>query len=93
MKRTLIALGVLLALVAPAAAQTCLPHVRMTGWLEVNKGQARVAAGITRRGRLMELFSGDAGWTLVISTPAGRSCVIESGSDLAVAPPVTGNPT
>lgn len=93
MKRTLIALGVLLALVAPAAAQTCLPHVRMTGWLEVNKGQARVAAGITRTGRLMELFSGDDGWTLVISTPAGRACVLDAGRDLVIVPPVTGDPT
>lgn len=93
MRAILAALSFLLATCAPAAAQTCLPHARMIGWLEVSKGQAQVAAGITRTGRLMELYRGDDGWTLVISTPAGRACILDAGSSLEVVPPVSGDPT
>ncbi len=45
--------------------------------------ESQVAIGIANNGRLVEVFSAGDGstWTIVMTTPQGKSCVVASGED------------
>lgn len=43
-------------------------------------GETQAGMGMTRSGSLMEMFTADDGsWTLMLSFPGGRSCLIATG--------------
>ena len=80
---SLVASGAVL-LPASASAGTpkvCSEHSKVLGkFAEVYK-ENRVAGGLTRDGRLVEVLSTDDGrtWTIVVSKPNGETCVIMAG--------------
>ena len=80
--RIAIPLG-LLALTPAAEAQTrpCADRATVVERLEKRFGEVRQAMGLNRANSLVELFaSAETGtWTIVVTTPNGKSCLIASG--------------
>ena len=72
----------------PAAAESeapegpCLTHAEMTRLLDARFAEAPAAIGLTSSGGLVELFRTKSGstWSLILTTPRGRSCLLSSGS-------------
>jgi hypothetical protein len=63
------------------ARKLCSEHGKVIGqFAEVYK-ENRVAGGLTRDGRLVEVLSTDDGrtWTIVVSRPNGETCVMMAG--------------
>ncbi|MAM62081.1 hypothetical protein [Maritimibacter sp. UBA3975] len=73
----------LLALPQAAAAQsnTCAARDRVVEHLSDRFGEARQSIGLATGNRVVEMFaSPETGtWTLVMTTPDGRSCIIGAG--------------
>ncbi len=66
---------------ASATPKVCSDHSKVLDkFAEVYK-ENRVAGGLTRDGRLVEVLSTDDGrtWTIVVSQPNGETCVIMAG--------------
>lgn len=64
-----------------AGSASCLANESLTKLLEERYSEIPVAAGLDSGGRLVELFASpdNASWTMVITTPAGESCVMAVG--------------
>ncbi len=66
-----------------ASAQTavCQTHDSLAKQLEERYAEKPVAAGLDAGGRLIVLFASadSASWTMVMTTPAGESCVMAVG--------------
>jgi len=86
------ALGAGLGLVmaaAPAAVRAednpagaaCGPHEQLTERLQEKHGEAPVSLGLDAKGRLVQVFTSEAGgtWTIVITRAEGPSCIVASG--------------
>lgn len=44
--------------------------------------EARQAIALTNKGGLLEVYASKAGtWSILVSTPSGKSCVVISGKD------------
>jgi hypothetical protein len=79
-----LAAGILLtALSAPAYAQVSVPcgeRERVVNGLQHKFGESQVGFGLTPGGQLLEIFASDKGtWTLLLSLPTGKSCMIANG--------------
>lgn len=78
-----LALSLTLALTPRASAQepVCYAHDSLAELLDERFTESRVAAGLEVSGRLVQLYTSadSASWTMVITTPAGESCVIAVG--------------
>ena len=73
---------VLLPVGASATApKVCSEHSKVLGKFSEVYQENRVAGGLTRDGRLVEVLSTDDGrtWTIVVSRPNGETCVIMAG--------------
>jgi hypothetical protein len=83
MKAILLPLAVAAALAAPASAQTahCSTREHVIGHLADRFGEARQSIGLAAGNRIVEMFaSPDTGtWTLTMTTPDGRTCIIGAG--------------
>lgn len=66
---------------APAQAAACQTHDSLAKQLEERYAEKPVAAGLDAGGRLIVLFTSadSASWTMVMTTPAGESCVMAVG--------------
>ncbi len=84
----MIRIGALAALVAafswalPAAAQTpCGERGFIVKKLADDYSERAVARGLANTGAVFELFASPAGtWTLVVTTPAGLTCMVAAGA-------------
>lgn len=87
----LLLIGVLFAL--PAAAQTapsnCGPHDRVLAGLARSYGEAPVMIGLGSNAALIEVTASDASgtWTIIVTTPDGRTCLVASGTSFELIPP------
>ncbi len=66
----------------PAVAQrpTCGPHAKVEAWLLKQFGETRKMRGVEHRGLLFEWFTSPKNtWSLVITRPGGRSCLVAAG--------------
>ena len=56
--------------------------------LQQRYGERQVAVGLTSRGALLELLATRTGssWSVLMTNPNGRSCLIVFGSDLTTRP-------
>ena len=73
------ALAVLFA--CPAQAAICFDPAGFAGQA-ARQGKARVFVGLTgNQSAFLEMFANDAtgSWTLVVTTPSGRTCIAASG--------------
>lgn len=87
--------GALSLLAGPAAAQqACLLRDTTVTRLEERYGERVLGRGLANAGTAMfELFVSETGsWTVVVSDPKGRSCVVASGEDWQQLPLKQGDP-
>ena len=77
-----------------SAQQACLTHDAAVAMLEAQHAERAVGRGLASRGAaMMELFVAEAGsWTVIVTDPQGRACVVASGKDWFAIAPVTGEP-
>lgn len=80
----LLTTGILLtALSTPAHAQVrvaCAERELVINTLQRDFEETQVASSLTPAGQLLEVFASDKGtWTIVLSLPTGKSCMIENG--------------
>jgi len=85
------ALGLILLLagffaIDPSAANPqrprCGPRTAMVEWLDNQFDEKRSGVGISREGRLIEVFTSGAGsWTVLMTFPGGPTCLILSGQN------------
>ena len=79
---TMLALVLLLGVQSSASAQSvCASHAEVMKQLGSAYSEAQVAIGLASNGGVVEVFSTDDGssWTIVMTMPTGRSCVVASG--------------
>ncbi len=78
----LLALALLLSVQSSASAQSvCASHAEVTKQLASAYSEAQVAIGLASNGGVVEVFSTDDGssWTIVMTMPNGKSCVVTAG--------------
>lgn len=80
------AMGVALALLTHAgtaarARTPCATHTEITEQLQREFAERRVAIALAGNGGLVEVFSSGDGstWTVIMTAPHGRSCIVLSG--------------
>ncbi len=73
---------------APANAQMmCGDRSKMVDYLTREYQESRVGVGIEKRGAAVELFASKKGtWTILVTVPAGPTCVIGSGENWVIFP-------
>lgn len=74
----------LLALAAPATAQTpanCAPRDQVVARLAESYGETRQSIGLGRNNQMMEVFASarTGSWTITVTTAQGLTCLIASG--------------
>ena len=92
---TLIVLLINLLLITSAWAQAppCYEREDLLKQLEINYKEKPVAMGLSKSGRLLEIFSSRLGtWTAVLTTPDGVSCVVDSGDGWLMENRLEGQP-
>lgn len=79
---------------AANAQQICAPNEKVALQLERKFDEQVIGRGLTPNGKAMfELFSSKSGsWTVVVSEPSGRSCVVASGESWQRIPLLVGDP-
>ena len=77
-----------------AAQQACLARDVAVAQLEAQHAERALGRGLARGGAAMvELFVAEAGgWTVIVTDPEGRSCVVATGRDWFAVVPVSGDP-
>jgi len=77
---TVAAVMISLTTLTTAAAATCAPRTELVRTLGERYGEARRAIALTNNGGLLEVFVSERGtWTILVSSPHGRSCVVAAG--------------
>ncbi|MFQ5958231.1 MAG: hypothetical protein ACE5LF_02570 [Alphaproteobacteria bacterium] len=86
---TMLALALLLGVRAQASAQTvCAPHAEVTKRLDKVYSEAPIGIGLASNGGVIEMFatSDGATWTIVMTMPDGKSCVMATGETWETLP-------
>ncbi len=95
---TLLAVGSLALGPGPASAQgapaICTARDGLLSQLEQKYGEVPVAIGVAE-GALIELLTAKDGltWTIILTSPQGRSCLIASGEGWRPLVPVSSDPS
>jgi hypothetical protein len=96
------ALSGMLALASPAVAQppasgptvtpACHSHTELAEMLDQKFAERPNALGLQANGHLVEVFVANDGtsWTIVVTSPDGRSCIVAVGEHWELLPAVTG---
>ncbi len=91
-----IVLGLFILLIAfPAlAAKNCGNRSHFLQQLKNNFGENRVAIGVTDSGSVVEILASENGstWTLILTMPNGKTCVMATGKYWETAPQVRFEP-
>ena len=66
----------------------CGSHAAVARWLARTFAETPLARGLQGDGRLFELYMAKEGstWTVVITDPAGESCILTEGTSMDVLP-------
>ena len=75
-----------------AVVRGCAPRPDLVRWLHDVYGEMPLLRGLQANGNLLELFSELQGatWTVVLTTPAGFSCIVSEGKALEPSRPAGG---
>ncbi len=87
--------GATLSSTGPASAQVvCVTHEAATKQLEKQFDERVLGRGLANAGKAMfELFVSEKGsWTVVVSEPNGRSCILANGESWQQLPLLIGDP-
>ena len=78
----LFVLGGILAAVAPAHSATiCGNRAKLVSALSRDYSEQPTFEALTSDGRLMEVLTSSKGtWTVLLTTPSGRTCVVAAGT-------------
>ena len=79
----------------PASAQSvCGEHIDILKYLEKFHAERRQAIGISTDGKLLEvLVSSTGSWTILVTYPDRRSCLVVTGEDWETLPTVATGPS
>lgn len=82
----LIAALIIAPTIALAQGQNCVPHQFVAAYLAEKLGQSPQVMGIIANGNILQILGNtETGtWTALVTSPNGVSCVVSSGSDIAV---------
>ncbi|MGQ0683494.1 hypothetical protein [Bradyrhizobium sp.] len=84
---TAIALTVIFTSTA-ASAGPCASRPDFVAFLKDNFGELETGYGLSNRGHLVEMFvSPDGSWSILLSQPDGRSCLVDAGEAWIVMSP------
>jgi hypothetical protein len=89
------ALGAMAALVpSSAGAQTsCGPREQLVKLLADQYKEDPVGMGLAQPGQVLEVFASSSGsWTMVITLPDGKACMIAAGDNWEMVTKVKGSP-
>ena len=92
---TTLALALFLAVRAPAsAAPICATHKKVVERLANGFSEVPIAIALTSEGNVIEVFSrGDrATWTIVMTKPDGKSCMVAAGETWESLPELPSGP-
>ena len=66
----------------------------MLDWLAANFREIPIALGVTGGGDLVEILTSPTGntWTIIVTNPRGRTCLLAAGEGWRVARPRSGEP-
>ncbi len=80
-RKIVILASILSVLSLPAMAQVvCSERGKFLERLASGYEETPVAMGLASNGSVVEVFASESGsWTIIVTTPAGRSCVVASG--------------
>lgn len=83
MKAYLLAATLTLTAAAPSVATTtCGDHKDFVNTLAVKFQEHRLGLGLVDQSHVVELFVSKKGtWTMLLTTPAGKTCVLATGQD------------
>ncbi len=78
----LLVLGGILAAVTPAhSASVCGDRSQLVGALSRDYSEQPTFEALTADGRLMEVLTSKTGtWTVLLTSPTGRTCVVAAGT-------------
>ncbi|MCC2650023.1 MAG: hypothetical protein K0R61_2624 [Microvirga sp.] len=91
----LAALAVLTAIgTSPASAQSaCGPREQLVKLLADQYKEDPVGMGLSQPGQILEVFASSNGsWTMVMTMPDGRACLIAAGDNWEMVTRVKGSP-
>ena len=94
MLRIMTAVLIAISFAAPAAAETkCGDRGDILKHLSRNYKEAPVAMGLVSNGNVLEvLSSGNGSWTIIITRPDGKSCVMAVGEAWDKVPTLVAGP-
>jgi len=82
-----IALIAMLIAAEAAAIQPCASRSDFIAFLKGHFDEVEVGQGLSSRGHLVEIFVSPAGnWTILLSQPNGRSCLVDAGEAWMTVP-------
>lgn len=66
----------------------CGSHAAVARWLAGNFAELPMARGVQGDGRLFEIYMAKEGatWTVVVTSPAGESCIVTEGTSMELLP-------
>ena len=78
---TIVSLVAVLLAAAPASAQSvCGTRADLVTRLATVYGEVPVALGVSAQGNLVEVLTGpDGSWTILMTVPEGRACIVAVG--------------
>ena len=72
---------------AASAVGPCASRSELIAVLKDNLGEIKAGHGLSNRGHLVEVFVSPAGsWTILLSQPDGRSCLVDTGEAWVMVP-------
>ena len=87
-------LATLMAATAPASAQqACGPREQLVKLLASQYKEDPVGMGLSQPGQVLEVFASSNGsWTMVMTMPDGKACMIAAGDNWEMVTKIKGNP-
>ncbi len=92
---TALTLALLLGVRASASAQSvCASHAEVMKQLDGRYSESPIGMGLASNGGVVEMFSAvdGASWTIAITTPDGRTCVLLAGEAWEILPRMVAGP-
>ena len=79
---------------SPASAQSaCGPREQLVRLLADQYKEDPVGIGLSQPGQVLEVFASSTGsWTMVMTMPDGKACMIAAGDNWEMVTKVKGNP-
>ncbi|MCG7394127.1 hypothetical protein MHY87_14555 [Microvirga sp. ACRRW] len=79
---------------SPASAQaSCGPREQLVRLLAEQYKEDPVGIGLAQPGQVLEVFASQGGsWTMVMTMPDGKACLIAAGDNWEMVTKIKGNP-